>query len=359
MKKTLVIVLGLGFLAATLASHAQAVCDTTVTAPSSIQTAVDTVTDVNLDGERVVCLDDSGLGFFQSVVFGSEDSGITLTPEPGDSPVLDGSSLVPADAIRLLTGVSNVTIEGLEITGYGSAACCGPGMGIQAWNDGTSNITVQNNYIHGNTGNAILVGNERPGLHTGWLVQNNRIEGAGFYLLELTNCADCTMMKNDVDGGSFAGIIVQARNTVPGSGLATVDGVSILHNTVANAASYGIYVLSYTGVQTDPFDPVAGASILLSSVNISQNIVSNSGNTGILFWAFNEGATAENGRIVKNTLNCQASKPGIRVLERSASGPFGTVENVKVVNNSFDANCNPQVTDEGEDTKLPRGLGPY
>lgn len=340
------------------ASH----CTTTVTAPSSIQAAID-----GADYGDVVCLDDSGGAFFQTVVFGPEDSGITLSAADGDSPVLNGSTLDLADAIRLLAGVSDVTIQGLEITGYGSWACCGPGMAIQAWNDGTSNITVRNNHIHGNTGNAILVGNEGTGVHTGWVVQNNVISGSGYYLLELSNCENCTIMKNDVDGGLY-GIVVQARNTSTsgaGSGDVVINGVHILHNTVKNSWYGGVYVLSFTG-HPWYYTPITGATTLLSSVNISNNNVESKDPWGsptykpwgILFWAYNDAATALNGRINHNEINCSNGR-GVGVLQSGYSpGLVGTVKNVKVVNNSF-TDCNPNVTDTGQDTKLPPGLGPY
>ena len=229
----------------------------------------------------------------------------------------------------------------------------GRGGGIEAWDMTTSNIEVLNNQFLSNAYNGILVGSEDGGyIHTNWMVKNNRVEDNGFAGIELTNAQSSTIMRNDIDGGVF-GIVVQARNTVVGSGLVTIDGVHVLHNTVDNAAAYGIYVLSYTGVQTDPFDPITGASILLTSVSVSHNTVTDSGGAGILFWAYNEGATAKNGRIMKNVLDCP-STPGIMVLERSTSGPTGTVENVKVVNNTF-GNCNPAFTNEGEDTKYPPG----
>ncbi|KKL97483.1 hypothetical protein LCGC14_1834050, partial [marine sediment metagenome] len=303
------------------ASH----CTTTVTAPSSIQAAIDAAS----SGD-VVCLDDSGV-FAQTVVFGPEDSGITLSAEDGDTPVMNGGSAA-LDAIRLLDEVSDVTIEGLTIQNYGADALTQPGNAIQAWDVNTSNITIRNNNMHGFSWNAVLVGSEGGFVHDNWMVKNNVVTDAAFVGIELTNCNICTIMKNDVDPTTI-GIVVQARNTVVGSGLVTIDGVSVLHNTVTDASYAGIYVLSYTGVQTDPFDPIVGASILLTSVSVSHNTVTDADVMGIRFWAYNEGATAKNGRIMKNEVNCPETTPGIGVLERSTSGPPGTVENVKVVNN--------------------------
>ncbi len=74
-------VLMLAFVAVTPSVFA-AHCTTTITAASSIQTAVDG------DPGGVVCLDDSGV-YAQQVVFDAADSGTTLTAVHGDSPILD------------------------------------------------------------------------------------------------------------------------------------------------------------------------------------------------------------------------------------------------------------------------------
>ncbi|MFQ5879988.1 MAG: NosD domain-containing protein [Dehalococcoidia bacterium] len=319
-------------------------CTTTVTAPSSIQTAVDAAS----PGD-VVCLDDSGGVFSQTVVFGPEDSGITLTAEDGDTPVMDGGSAA-LDAIRFLNGVSDVTIEGLTIQNYGSGSWTQPGNAIQAWDVSTSNITIRNNVMDDFSWNAVLVGSEGGFVHDNWMVKNNTVRDATFVGIELTNCEECTIMKNDVDP-SLLGIVVQARNTVAGSGAVVIDGVHILHNTVDNAV-FGIYVLSFTGHPT-LFTPITGASSLLSSVSISHNTVTDSGAIGVLFWAFNAEATAKNGRIMKNVINCPATTLGdIGVGIFTAAG--STVKNVKVVNNSF-ADCDTNVIDGGDATKQPPG----
>lgn len=102
-------------------------CTVTVTAPSSIQAAVDAA----MSGD-VVCLDDSGGSFNQVVVFsgtasGDDDSGITLSAEDGDAPVLDGTTGSLVDAITLQDGVRGVTIEDLEIQDYTNQAIRGAG----------------------------------------------------------------------------------------------------------------------------------------------------------------------------------------------------------------------------------------
>lgn len=327
-------------------------CTATVTAPSSIQTAVDAA-----GPGDIVCLDDSGGVFSQTVVFGPEDSGITLSAEDGDTPVMDGGSAA-LDAITLLDGVSDVTVERLTIQDYGIGPFTQPGNGIVAWDVSTSNITVRNNVMDNFSWNAVLVGSEGGFVHHNWMVKNNTVTDADFVGIELTNCNSCTIMKNAVDPSLF-GIVVQARNTVAGSGNVAINGVSVLHNTVDDATAAGIYVLSLTGHPTS-FTPILGASTLLSSVNVQHNTLTNNGGRGgIIFWAFNNAATAVNGRISNNQINCPSSiTPGIQVLERGSGIQKGTVENVKVVNNTFDSDCSPQVTNEGEATKLPPG-GPF
>lgn len=331
------------FLASIVAIAIPVNASVTVTAPASIQAAIDA------NPGAVIYL--SGV-FSQSVTLDSADSGITLTS--ADSAVLDGTgpadagtTLDPNFAIRLLDGVSDVTIENLEIRDYGGWR----GSAISAWDVSTSNITVINNYIHDNNWNGILVGSEGGYVHDNWMVKNNQVENNGFAGIELTNSENSTIMRNDVDGGWF-GIVVQARNTISGSGLVAIDGVHILHNTIDGATYYGIYILSFTGHPT-AFTPITGASSLLTSVNVKHNTITNSGSVAsILFWAYNDAATAKNGRIMKNEITPPTS--GIWILERGSSGEEGTVENVKVVNNAGGV-----VTDEGAATKLPPGLGPY
>ena len=327
-------------------------CTVTLSSGANIQTAVDDA------GEGdVICLDGT---FHQSVSIGPEDTPITLS---GSSGVLDGSGsadtgtfLTPNWAILLQDGVSNVIIENLEIKNYAGLGGGGQGNAIQAWDVSTSNIIVRNNDMHNNGWNGVLVGSEGGNgkIHSNWMVRNNDVRDNDFVGIELTNCNSCGIMKNDV-GGSFLGIVVQARNTITETGQVAINGVRVLHNTV-DSSLIGIYVLSYTGITGFPFSPINEASTLLTSVSISHNTLTDNTSSQIRFWAFNEAATAENGRIIKNVVDCDSSK-GIEVLE-SGVGQTGTVKNVKVVNNKIGGDCSPPITNQGEATKLPPG-GPF
>ena len=298
----------------------------------SIQDAIDDAD----PGEKVLV--HAGV-YHQSVVFGPEDSGITLKGEPGA--ILDGTGAPGVDGITLLAGVSGVTIEGFEIRNY-SGPGTGQGNAIQAWNDGTSDITIENNVMHDNSWNAILVGNEGTGLHTGWHVRHNHIYANGVYSLELTNAQDSEIRGNIVEGG-VVGILVQARNTIPESGMVTVSDVRVMDNTVSGAAWTGIYILAMASGPTPPFDPIVGAWSTLEDIMVQRNEVDQSG-AGWGAWVYGYlSGRVYNARIIHNAFISDGG-PGV--------GIFTGVINAKVVNNTF-TNCNPEVYDGGEATKIP------
>ncbi len=267
-------------------------CTAIVIAPASIQVAIDD----NPGG--VVCLDDSGGVFSQSVVFGPEDSGITLTS--ASSAILDGTGLGSANAITLLDGVSEVTIEDLEIRNYP-----GPrGSAISTWDADTDSITVRNNYLHDNDYNGILVGSEGGFTHTDWKVEGNTVADNGFVGIELTNCDECTIEKNTVTGDGFAGIVIQARNTIPDSGSIAVSDVKVEENTVSGGL-FGIYVLALASQPLPPFDPIDAATVLFEEVKVEKNEVDGS-TYGILVWSFEDG-TVDTAKIEENDVSGSGS----------------------------------------------------
>ena len=106
-------------------------CNYTVTAPESIQDAVDAA-----GVGEVVCLDDIGGAFAQSVVFsGEDDSFTTLTAAPGAYPLLDGTSQRGTDTgITIDAAAHDVIISVLEIVNFGR-------VGIQI--DGYDNMIIE------------------------------------------------------------------------------------------------------------------------------------------------------------------------------------------------------------------------
>lgn len=320
-------------------------CTTTVIAPASIQAAVDAAS-----FSDVVCLDDSGGAFAQTVIFGSEDSGITLSAADGTSPELDGTTTAFAEAIRLLDGVTDVTIEGLDIHDYFGATCCGVGNAIQAWAVNTSNITVQNNDMHDNNYSAILVGSEGAQTHSGWSVRKNIFtdNATSFFSaqVELTNCNGCSIHRNTIAGGAI-GILVQARNFETG-GLVEIAGVSVKNNVVTSTPttreSIGIYALAFGAV-----DPTR---VALWDVSIVRNTATAERAVQVLA-AFD--ASVNNTSIVRNSLACDGGDlEGIRL--NGVAG--GVVDNTKIIKNSVDASCTTPLAElnDTDDTKLPPGL---
>lgn len=296
-----------------------------------IQAAVDGAS----SGDTII-LNDGTFSNYTTVTVGT--SGITIKAANPGLAILDGGG---GPAFRLTDGLKDVTFEGLVIKNRSGSR----GGGIEAWDMATSNIKVLNNQFLDNTYNGILVGSEGGFVHSNWMVNGNTVDGNGFAGIELTNAQNSKIMNNTVVNSGFAGIVVQARNTVAGSGSVSINAVKVLGNTVDNAI-YGIYIFSFTGHPT-LFTPITGASSLLTNTTVNDNTIIDSGNAGVIFWAYNSGAMAENATINDNAIS--NATYGVRVLQ-AGSGP-GIVKKVKVMNNSY-TNCTTDVQDYGTGTKI-------
>jgi hypothetical protein len=322
-------------------------CDVTVTAgdgATAIQDAVDSASSgdtICLSGTFTTTSGPGGTSEVATVTIGT--SGITVTS--ASAAILDGGV---GPAFRLTNGLSDVTIVYLEIrnrTGF-------RGGGVEAWDMSTSNITIRHNNMHDLSYNAVLVGSEGGFVHDNWMVHSNYVSDVGFAGIELTNCEGCSILHNEI-AVAFLGIVVQARSTSTtgvGSYDVVINGVHANNNMITESP-IGIYALSFTGHPT-AFTPITGASTLLRNVNMSNNrIEGGSSIWGVIFWAFNGAATAQNGKIMHNEIDCDSSGTGVVVAE-SGSGP-GTVTNAKVVNNDF-VHCLTEISPTA-DTKVPPG----
>jgi parallel beta-helix repeat protein len=295
IKKLTILAVAAGVAALIAVSPGQALaghCDVIVTATASIQTAID-----GASSGDVVCLDDSGGVFGQTVVFGPAASGITLSADDGDTPILDGASTILVNGIELDDGVSDVTIEDLEIRNYTGSVRA---SGISTWDVDTFDITVRRNYIHDNTWNGILVGSEGAFMHKRWQVEHNIVTDHTFIGIELTNCDKCKIKGNFVRNHGAAGIVVQARNSI-GTGVSpVVDHVVVEENDVSG---------------TTP--------------TVKNNYVHNT-STGIWLRPRNVGATADLNKIENNTVVANTDD-GIRLKPADGSP---TVTGNKVNNNT-------------------------
>ncbi|MHB8778062.1 MAG: right-handed parallel beta-helix repeat-containing protein [Anaerolineales bacterium] len=177
---------------------------------------------------------------------------VTLTGDPGDAnagpgsyaPVIDGGSTV-GSAFFIANGVSDVTIQGFEMSNFINGTGNGEGNGISAWEASTSNITIQDNYFHNLGWNAVLVGNDGAlGDHTGWTTANNVLEDYDFYGFELTNASNSSIENNIIHASnSVSSILVVARRDE--------SGITIKNNQIDGSIASGsdgraaIYVLAW------------------------------------------------------------------------------------------------------------------
>ncbi|MCP8308336.1 MAG: right-handed parallel beta-helix repeat-containing protein [archaeon] len=225
----------------------------------------------------------------------------------GDKAILNGTSpadpgtTLTFDAITIDEGVSDVTIKGFEIMDYSY-------YGIQAWNNGTSNIEIINNVIHDMGGTAISVGNDGTGFHENWFIHNNTIyrNEIGIYVAHGKNVV---ISNNIADESFWSGIWVGIE---PDSTFNS-EHIEVINNTVTNAEyGAGIYVLSsseeaelkditITGNTVSDCSTDGIVVLKLSEecrnsrdVFISDNRVDNNGGAGILLEGVSYGKVLEN-----------------------------------------------------------------
>jgi hypothetical protein len=195
------------------------------------------------------------------------DRGNVATEGPGpNAPVMDGSTLGGNKAaFKLENGVSNVIIEGFEICNYGPDGAT-DADGVVAWNHGTSNVTIRDNYFHHLGWDAVLVGNEGQGIHTAWSITKNILRYGYAYGYELTNASDSSITDNIASDGTSdwaASIMIQARADGDGHTV-SVSNITVSGNEISGP-DRGIYVVS----DADP----ATASASMNGVSITGNTV--------------------------------------------------------------------------------------
>lgn len=264
----------------------------------------------------------------------------TRNTSTGES-ILDGTGLSSTqyDAIKIADGVTNVTIDGFEIRNYAGSGSNGDGNGISSYcmssnTTGSSNITVQNNYIHDVDYNGILVGSENiigesMVVQSGWLIQKNKLAGFQYAGIELTNVISSQVMDNDIaapvdlfpDAGD-AGVAIEiaARSRVK----PVIAGTNILvsGNTITGAFPTGsravINILSRTYLST--------SNATLSGITLDDNDISGATNVraAVLTVAEsrNDGsATIGNLAITNNILDGNLNAIGFQDYINGGSGP--------------------------------------
>lgn len=340
IKKTILMtsiaVLMLAFVAVTPSVYA-AHCTTTITSASSIQTTLDAAS----FGD-IICLDDSAGVFSQQVIFDAADSGITLTALHDTSPVLDGTGVGASgtnSAITLLGGVTDVTIQGLEIRDYlGDSTGSDRSSGIVAAFGTTSDITIKQNHIHDNFWNGILVFSEGDFMHDNWTVEKNTATDNGFIGIELTNTVESAIVRNNAHDNGSHGILVQARNGLNSGETPSVFDIAVVGNNVSGSSSDGIRLLAFQfGDNT---------AEITDDCEVTKNNVHENG-SGIRLGSFGDGALIEE-CVVENNNVQNNTGDGIRILTRSS----GLVEDNTIIRNTSSDNSGDGINVTGNENSI-------
>lgn len=298
-----------------LPSAGQTTCTSTVTAPDSIQAAIDA------DPGGVVCLQGT---FEEPIAFGPQHNGTTLRSAVEGAPAYLANNA--GCAICLLDGVNGVTIEGLDISSS-------TGPAIFTADGSTSNITVRKNNIH-DTAWAVFV-LSGSNIHTGWVVDDNTvstIEGAAIWL---NNCSGCSVHNNITDGGGSLASIGIFISAMFSNGTQRINGVSVTNNVITG---------SYWSLLV-----VAGFGRVLQAVSLTGNNITTIG-AGVTLNGMEKYAIL-NPSVVRNTIACsEGSFVGVWLDAHAPDGPIGVL-NAKVVNNKN--SCAENWYSGGDSTKLP------
>jgi len=272
------------------------------------------------------------------------DKSLTLIGEPTDGtpgltlnnhPILNGGAQV-GNGFTIKAGVSNVTIEGFEVTNFAQGTGLGgQGSAVFAWGlTSITNVTVRDNHFHDTEGNGVLVGNEGQVLHSGWTVQDNLIKDTtGTAPIELTNTSNSTVTGNDISvtaASNAIGIVIDAQShsgTSPNPSTVTVS-----NNTFTGPFGRAIFLLSIVFNGT-------GAPVL-SNVTVGPNnqVIDTTTNSIRGVWlrtldlVGSGNPTTSNLTIDSNTLD--GYEDAVQITE--GGGPHGTITitNNQIINST-------------------------
>ncbi len=220
--------------------------------------------------------------------------------------ILDGESTRHV-GISIASDVETVTIQNIAIENYLDAA-------IKAVQGPTYHVLIQDAAFHNNA-NGVIAGDETSPVgtftHTYFRVRRSLFttNSAAGTAIAFTNCRNCRIQRNDIDGGDI-GIILRAQNSSDPS----LTNNRLLLNTVTHAASVGILLESLQNTT-------------LKSPTLQRNTVTDTpSGVGIRLFA-HDNAAIRGGKVVQSTIT--PANPGIEVL--TATG--GVVEKVKFADN--------------------------
>ena len=236
---------------------------------------------------------------------------VTLIGDPGDAnpgpgasaPVLDGTGFVGSPGFCITQGVSNVTIQGFEIRNFGPNGNTNAD-GVVAWNNGTTDITIRDNYLHHLGYAGVLAGNGwggPQGLHDNWNVTANIINNFGAYALDLENTKNTKASNNQISSPTFAtnqAFMILALAD-PGNSI-TSSNITISGNTFTNYPDRVICLVEWA--------QDAAASATLENVTIRGNNI-NTNFYAISPWKLGPGTNTIRNLIVNgNTIDVNNPK---------------------------------------------------
>lgn len=202
--------------------------------------------------------------FNENIIISESINLIGSYREGAISTILNGEGIDGAPGISIEEGVGNVSIRGFEIKGFASGGI----SGISGEGGGSSEITIENNFIHDVGGDAVHGGAGAAQTSAGWTVAGNRIEGFGGSGISFENVGGLEISNNRItrpaDSDGFAvGVTVQGD-----SGNTTVLGITITDNEITGGTVNVTARASGSGMVTAKDVAINGNTIAGGSVEL-------------------------------------------------------------------------------------------
>jgi hypothetical protein len=249
-------------------------------------------------------------------------SGITVTGAPGEHAVLDGSTLkVPKgrSAMVDIADSTGVTVQGLDITGYRTAAIDAMPIGIYV-HGGDSGVTVSGDHVH-------AMGNDNGTLGS---MDMNAHGIAAYGDDPHRSISSLTISGNEVDH-----LVLGASESVVVNG--NVDGWRITGNHVHDDNNIGIDAIG--------FEPTLPAAYRYTDLNRARNgVISGNAVESIIsegnpaYWSPDGWCNCADGIYVDGGTHIAISGNAVRAadigIEVAAENPKGAADHVDVTDNS-------------------------
>jgi hypothetical protein len=273
------------------------------------------------------------------------DKPLTLVGEPGDegnrgpgdeAPVLDGENSLRG-AITIPTGVTGVTIAGIEITNYQSQDSH-LGYGVRAGQT-SSDVAVRNMAFENIARAPVLVESTGAGRHENWTVASNIFEDFGTSGISLGGCSNSKIVDNEIRGSrGQSGRGIRPERNIPRTSIflssnrrfdvqqeVLMESVTVEGNTIEGPTVRGISAVAID--KTTSEKPVQ-----FRDLEVTDNQITGMG-AGVSLKA-SRGAHLANADVTQNTIS-QMSRAGVSLGTLDAElGPASHGE-ISVANNTI------------------------